>query len=41
MPDTLDFSGNLTTVFGFVGILSTFVILITVWRSYWKSPYRR
>lgn len=40
-PETLDFTGNATTVFGFIGVLATFVILVTVWRSYWSSPYRR
>lgn len=38
MPEQLDFSGNLTTILGFVGILSTLVILISVFRSYYKSP---
>lgn len=38
MPDQLDFSGDLTTVLGFVGILSTLVILISVFQSYYKSP---
>jgi hypothetical protein len=41
MPGTLDFTGNVVTVFGFIGVLSTFVILVTVYRSYWNSPYRR
>jgi hypothetical protein len=41
MPETLDFSGNLITILGFLGVLSTFVILITVWRSWWSSPYKR
>lgn len=40
-PDTLDFTGNVVTIFGFVGVLSTLVILVSVWRSYWNSPYRR
>lgn len=41
MPDTLDFTGNVVTILGFVGVLSTFVILVSVYRSYWNSPYRR
>lgn len=41
MPDTYDFSGDLVTVLGLVGILSTAVILFTVYRKWWSSPYRR
>lgn len=41
MPDTLNFSGDFTTVLGFVGVLSTVVILFTIYRAYWTSPYRR
>jgi hypothetical protein len=40
-PDTLNFNGDLTTVLGFVGVLSTMVILISVFRSYYMSPYRK
>jgi len=40
-PDTLNFNGDLTTVLGFIGVISTLVILITVYRSYWSSPYRK
>lgn len=41
MPDQLDFSGNIVTVLGFVGVISTAIILVTVYRSYWRSPYRK
>jgi len=40
-PDTLNFTGDATTVLGFIGVISTLIILIAVYRSYWKSPYRR
>lgn len=40
-PDTLDFTGNAVTIFGFVGVLFAFATLVTVFRSYWNSPYRR
>jgi len=40
MP-TYDFTGDATTIFGLVGVISTFVILISVFRSYWSSPYRK
>jgi len=38
---TLDFSGNVTTFLGLIGLVSTLVICVSVWRSYWTSPYRR
>jgi hypothetical protein len=40
-PETLNFNGNIVTVIGLVGVVSTFVILVTVYRSYWQSPYRK
>ena len=41
MPNTFNFTGDATTAIGLVGIISTAVILITVFRSYWSSPYRK
>jgi hypothetical protein len=40
-PDTLNFNGDATTIIGFVGVVSTFIILVTVFRSYFNSPYRK
>jgi hypothetical protein len=40
-PDTLNFNGDLVTVLGFVGVLSTLFILISVFRSYFNSPLRK
>jgi len=40
MP-TYGFTGDPTTIFGLVGVISTVVILISVFRSYWSSPYRK
>ena len=40
MP-TYNFTGDATTILGLVGVVSTFVILISVFRSYWSSPYRK
>ena len=40
-PDTLNFNGDATTIFGFVGILSTLIILVACFHSYWSSPYRK
>lgn len=39
---TLSFDyGNLTTVLGFIGVVSTLFILITVFRAYSSSPLRK
>lgn len=40
-PDTLNFNGDAVTFLGIVGLVSTLAILVSVWRSYWTSPYRR
>jgi hypothetical protein len=41
MPETYQFTGDATTVFGLVGVISTAVIIFSVFRSYWSSPYRK
>lgn len=41
MPDTLNFAGDAVTVLGFVGVASTLVILVSVFRSYFNSPLRK
>lgn len=38
MPDTYTFSGDAVTFLGLVGILSTFVIVITAYRRFYLSP---
>lgn len=38
-PDTLNFAGDYTTILGFVGVLSTFVIVYTSFRRFYHSPY--
>lgn len=40
-PDTLNFNGDATTFLGLIGVASTFVILVSVFRSYYNSPYRK
>ena len=40
-PETLNFNGDAVTFLGVFGLVSTFAILVSVWRSYWNSPYRR
>ena len=39
--DTLDFTGDFTTVLGFVGVVATLFILITIFRSFANSPIRK
>jgi hypothetical protein len=39
MLNTLDFSGDAVTFLGLVGVTSTFIILVTVFRRYFNSPY--
>ena len=41
MPDTLNFAGDSVTILGFVGVVSTLIILVSVFRSYYNSPLRK
>lgn len=41
MPETYQFSGDAITFIGLVGVISTAIIVLTVFRSYWSSPYRK
>jgi hypothetical protein len=41
MPDTYAFDGNIVTFLGLIGIVSTAYIVVTVYRRYWNSPYRK
>jgi hypothetical protein len=38
-PDTYSFSGDVTTFLGFVGVLSTLLIVVTAFRRFYNSPY--
>ena len=40
-PDTLNFTGDAVTFLGLIGVISTFIILVTVFRSYFNSPLRK
>jgi len=40
-PDTLTFSGNAVTYLGSVGVISTLIIVVSVFRSYFNSPLRK
>jgi hypothetical protein len=37
-PDTLTFTGDAVTFLGLLGVASTAVILVTVFRAFAKSP---
>jgi hypothetical protein len=39
--DTLNFTGDTVTYLGFLGIISTAIILVTVFRSFYKSPLNK
>jgi hypothetical protein len=41
MPETYTFTGDAITLIGLVGVISTAVIVYSVFRSYWSSPYRK
>lgn len=38
-PETYNFSGDVTTVLGLVGVLSSGIILVTAFRRFFNSPY--
>ena len=40
-PDTLTFTGDAVTFLGLLGVASTAVILVTVFRAFAKSPLRK
>jgi hypothetical protein len=40
-PDQYSFSGDAITFLGLIGVASTLLIVVTAFRSYWRSPYRK
>lgn len=40
-PDSLNFTGDAVTFLGLIGVTSTLIILVTVFRSYFNSPFRK
>jgi hypothetical protein len=40
-PDSLNFTGDAVTYLGLLGVISTAIIVITVFRSYYNSPLRK
>lgn len=41
MIDTYNFTGDSVTVLGFIGVVSTLIIVITSFRRYYNSPLRK
>ena len=41
MPDTLNFTGDGVTFLGLVGIISTAIIVVTVFKSFYNSPLNK
>jgi hypothetical protein len=40
-PDSLNFTGDAVTFLGLIGVTSTLIILVSVFRSYFNSPLRK
>jgi hypothetical protein len=38
MPNTYNFTGDAVTFLGLVGVISTAIIIVTVFRRYFNSP---
>jgi hypothetical protein len=41
MIDTYTFTGDTVTYLGLIGIISTAIILVSVFRSFYKSPMNK
>ena len=41
MPNTLEFTGNAVTYLGLIGVSSTLITLVAVFKSFGNSPLRR
>jgi hypothetical protein len=40
-PDTLNFTGNAVTYLGLIGVVSTLIIVVSVFRSFANSPVQK
>jgi hypothetical protein len=40
-PDTFTFAGDAVTFLGLIGVISTAIIVVSVFRSYFNSPLRK
>ena len=41
MPESYNFTGDAVTYLGLLGVISTAIIVISVFRSYYNSPLRK
>ena len=41
MPDSYGFVGDGITFLGLIGVISTAIIVVSVFRSYYNSPLRK
>jgi hypothetical protein len=41
MPDSLNFTGDAVTFLGLIGVVSTAIILVTIFRSFNNSPLNK
>jgi hypothetical protein len=41
MIETYNFTGDSVTILGFVGVISTLIIIVTAFRRYYNSPFRK
>jgi hypothetical protein len=41
MINSYNFTGDVVTYFGLIGVISTAIIIVSVFRSYSKSPLRK
>jgi hypothetical protein len=41
MPETMTFTGDGVTFLGLVGIISTAIIVVTVFKSFYNSPLNK
>jgi len=41
MIETYNFTGDSVTILGFIGVVSTLIIVITSFRRYYNSPLRK
>lgn len=40
-PPEYNFNGDVVTLLGLVGVISTFIIIVTAFRRYYDSPLRK
>jgi hypothetical protein len=41
MPETMTFTGDGVTFLGLVGVISTAIIVVTVFKSFYNSPLNK